>query len=143
MEQRFVSPSKSDVCSKTRKDLALADLLIRKLKQDDLENGFLQSLDSLRQASGISKTKSDEVFHSIESNWIFVALDGDRIVGTCTLLIESKFIHDGGIVGHIEDVSVDAKYQGTGVGGTLVKAVLEAAAKMGCYKTILDCKMIL
>ena len=71
---------------------------------------------------------------------IFVASDGDRIVGTCTLLIESKFIHDGGIVGHIEDVSVDAKYQGTGVGGTLVKAVLEAAAKMGCYKTILDCQ---
>ena len=48
--QRFVSPSKSDVCSKTRKDLALADLLIRKLKRDDLENGFLKSLDSLRQA---------------------------------------------------------------------------------------------
>ena len=117
--------------------------MIRKLKRDDLENGFLQSLDSLRQASGISKTKSDEIFHSIESNpnhVIFVASDGDRIVGTCTLLIESKFIHDGGIVGHIEDVSVDAKYQGTGVGGTLVKAVLEAAGKMGCYKTILDCQ---
>ena len=117
--------------------------MIRKLKRDDLENGFLKSLDSLRQASDISKTKADEVFDSIESNpnhAIFVASDGDRIVGTCTLLIESKFIHDGGIVGHIEDVSVDAIYQGTGVGGTLVKAVLEAAGRMGCYKTILDCQ---
>ncbi len=117
--------------------------MIRKLKRDDLENGFLQSLDSLRPASGISKTKSDEVFESIESNpdhTVFVALNDDRIVGACTLLVESKFIHDGGMIGHIEDVSVDAKYQGTGVGGTLVKAVLEIASKRGCYKTVLDCQ---
>ena len=84
-------------------------------------------------------------FTVIESNpnhVIFVASDGDRIVGTCTsLLIDiqvyPRWWHS---LGHIEDVSVDAKYQGTGVGGTLVKAVLEAAAKMGCYKTILDCQ---
>ena len=62
---------------------------------------------------------------------IFVALDGDRIVGTCTLLIESKFIHDGGIVGHIEDVSVDAKYQGTGVGKHSSKGSIRGSCQNG------------
>ncbi len=121
----------------------MKELQVRRLERGDLENGFLKSLDSLRQASGISAAKADEVFERIESNpnhSIFVALNGSKIVGTCTLLIESKFIHEGSIVGHIEDVSIDADCQGMGVGLYLVKAVLNASSEMGCYKTLLDCQ---
>jgi len=55
-------------------------------------------------------------------------------------LIEQKFIHDGGLVGHIEDVVVRKDYEGKGIGIKLVTSMLECAKEKNCYKTILDCK---
>lgn len=115
---------------------------IRELRKDDLWNGFLTSLDSLRLASNIDKEKAEEVFEKINSNPDYIIavaeLDG-KIVGSTTLLIESKFIHNGGLVGHIEDVVVDKNYQGKKIGENILKYLLEVANKRGCYKTILDC----
>ena len=97
----------------------MSEVIIREIKEDDLWNGFLKSLDSLKQASSIEKSKAKEIFEKINANpdhIIAVAeLDG-KIVGSTTLLIESKFIHDGGLVGHIEDVVVNKEYQGQKIG---------------------------
>ena len=116
--------------------------VIRELRKEDLWNGFLTSLDSLRLASNIDKKKAEEVFEKINSNPDYVIavaeLDG-KVVGSTTLLIESKFIHSGGLVGHIEDVVVDKNYQGKKIGENILKYLLEVANKRGCYKTILDC----
>ncbi len=93
----------------------MSEPIIRELKKEDLWNGFLTTLDSLRQASDIDKNKAEEIFEKINSNpdhIVAVAeLDG-KIVGATTLLIEPKFIHKGGVVGHIEDVAIDKKFQG-------------------------------
>ena len=116
--------------------------VIRELKQEDLWNGFLTSLDSLRKASDIDKKKAIEIFNRINLNpdhIIGVAeLDG-KIVGATTLLIEPKFIHNGGLVGHIEDVVVDKNFQGKKIGEKIMKFLLKIAENRGCYKTILDC----
>ena len=64
---------------------------------------------------------------------------GGKIVGSTTLLIEQKFIHDGGLVGHIEDVVVNKDFQGQKIGEKVMKYLLEIAKNRGCYKTILDC----
>ena len=120
----------------------MSDILIRELKKEDLWNGFLTSLDSLREASNITKDKAERIFEKIDSNQdhvIAVAEIDGRIVGATTLLIESKFIHNGGMVGHIEDVAVDKNFQGRGIGEKIVKYLLEYAKNRGCYKTILDC----
>ena len=120
----------------------MSEPIIRELKKEDLWNGFLTSLDSLRQASDIDKEKAEEIFEKINSNSdhiIAVAeLDG-KIVGSTTLLIEQKFIHKGGLVGHIEDVVVDKNFQGQKIGEKIMKYLLEIAKNRGCYKTILDC----
>ena len=120
----------------------MSEPIIRELKKEDLWNGFLTSLDSLRQASDIDKEKAEEIFEKINSNSdhiIAVAeLDG-KIVGSTTLLIEQKFIHRGGLVGHIEDVVVDKNFQGQKIGEKIMKYLLEIAKNRGCYKTILDC----
>ena len=120
----------------------MSEPIIRELKKDDLFNGFLTSLDSLRQASNINKEKALDIFEKINSNpdhIIAVAeLDGS-IVGSTTLLIEQKFIHNGGIVGHIEDVVVNKDFQGQKIGEKIMKFLLEKAKNLGCYKTILDC----
>ncbi|HSD04759.1 MAG TPA: GNAT family N-acetyltransferase, partial [Nitrosopumilaceae archaeon] len=70
---------------------------------------------------------------------IYVAVLDSKVIGATTLLIEQKFIHKGGLVGHIEDVVVRKEYQGKGIGQKLVKALSDYAEKKGCYKTILDC----
>ncbi len=120
----------------------MSDPIIRELRKEDLWNGFLTTLDSLRQASDIDKNKADDIFEKINSNpdhIVAVAeLDG-KIVGSTTLLIEPKFIHKGGLVGHIEDVVVDKKFQGQKIGEKIMKYLLEFAKNRGCYKTILDC----
>lgn len=120
----------------------MAEPIIRKLRIEDLQNGFLTSLDSLRKASDIDKTKAEEIFKKIDSNpdyTIAVAEIDGKIVGSTTLLIEQKFIHKGGLVGHIEDVVVDKNFQGQKIGEKIMKYLLEIAKNQGCYKTILDC----
>lgn len=120
----------------------MVDIKIRKLEEKDLFNGFLESLDSLRKASDLNPKKAKEIFKKIKSDKnykIYVAVLDSKVVGTTTLYIEQKFIHDGGKVGHIEDVAIRKEYQGKGIGQKVVKALLEYAKKDGCYKTILDC----
>ena len=117
-------------------------LIIRELQKEDLWNGFLTTLDSLRQASNIEKITADTIFDKIKNNpdhTIVVAIIDEKIVGAATLLLESKFIHNGGIVGHIEDVVVDKNYQGQRIGEKITRYLLELAKTKRCYKTILDC----
>jgi len=121
----------------------MSEIIIREIEEDDLEKGFLESLDFLRKASDIDKNKAKEILKKIKQNQnhiIHVAVDDSKIVGSTTLLIEQKFIHDGGLVGHIEDVVVRKDYEGKGIGIKLVMSMLERAKEKNCYKTILDCK---
>ena len=121
----------------------MSKLIIRKIMELDLENGFLESLDSLRQASDLEENSAKNILRKIlqnDNHIIHVAeLDG-KIVGSTTLLIEQKFIHMGGIVGHIEDVVVKKEFWGQGIGMKLVLSLLDIAKKRQCYKTILNCE---
>jgi len=120
----------------------MSDIIIRKLQKDDLWEGFLITLDSLRQASSIDKKTAEKIFDKINSNpdhIVAVAVIEGKIVGSTTLLIETKFIHNGGRVGHIEDVVVDKEYQKKGIGEKIITYLLRYAKDQGCYKTILDC----
>ena len=121
----------------------MLEIEIREIEEDDLEKGFLETLDFLRNASGLDKNKAREILKKIKQNpnhIIHVAIDDKKVVGTTTLFIEQKLIHDGGLVGHIEDVVVRKDYEGKGVGIRLVTSMLERAKEKNCYKTILDCK---
>ena len=120
----------------------MAEVTFRKLEESDLFSGFLVSLDSLRKASDLSEEKAKEVFNKIKSNpnhTVFVAVLDSKVIGSTTLLIEPKFIHQGGKVGHIEDVVIAKEHQGTGIGEKLINFVLDYAKQNQCYKTILDC----
>ena len=121
----------------------MPEIEIREIRENDLENGFLETLDFLRKTSDLDKNKAKEILEKIKQNSnqiIQVAIDDKKIVGCITLLIEQKFIHDGGLVGHIEDVVVRKDYEGKGIGMKLVTSMLEYAKRKNCYKTILDCK---
>lgn len=120
----------------------MVDITIRKLNENDLFNGFLQSMDSLKQASSLSQEKAREVFNKIKTNpnhFVYVAILDGRVVGSTSMIIEPKFIHDGQSVSHIEDVVVAKEHQGKGIGEMLIRYLLDFAKENNCYKTILDC----
>ena len=115
---------------------------VRTLRESDLGNGFLESLDALRTASDLAPERALEVFRRLERNpdcVVAVAEVDGRVVGAATLLVEHKFINQAGRAGHIEDVAVAVEQQGRGIGRALIRYLLERAREAGCYKTILDC----
>jgi len=121
----------------------MPEIEIREIEEDDIEKGFLDSLDFLRKASGYEKNDPYEILKKIKQNpnhIIHVAVDDNKIIGSTTLFIEQKFIHDGGLVGHIEDVVVRKSYEGQGIGMKLVISLLDVAKQRKCYKTILNCE---
>jgi GNAT superfamily N-acetyltransferase len=75
-----------------------------------------------------------------DSYFLIAILDASqRIVGTGALIVERKFIHQLGLVGHIEDIAVAKDQQGKKLGLRIIQALDFVAEKVGCYKTILDC----
>ena len=120
----------------------MEEVTIRELKEEDIQKGFLKTLDTLRKTSSITQEKALEIFKEIKINpkhIIIIAELNGEIIGTITLLVEPKFIHQGGKVGHIEDVVVRKEFQGRKIGQKIIKFVLQIAKNQGCYKTILDC----
>lgn len=120
----------------------MSKLIIRKINESDLSNGFLDSLESLRSVGKLDKAKAIQILRDITKNpnhVIFVVEYDGKIVGSTTLLIEQKFIHEGGKVGHIEDVVISKQFHSKGIGVKIIQEVLEYAKTQGCYKTILDC----
>ena len=121
----------------------MSELIIREIIESDLKNGFLESLDNLRQASNLEQNSASNILKKIfenENHIIHVAEFDGKIVGSATLLIEQKFIHEGGIVGHIEDVVVKKELEGQGIGMKLVLSLLDVAKERKCYKTNLNCE---
>lgn len=72
---------------------------------------------------------------------IWIAKSNGKIVGTSTIIIEPKFIHDLSYVAHIEDVVVDSKYRHQGIGSKLMDKMEQLAKMYNCYKLILDCSV--
>jgi glucosamine-phosphate N-acetyltransferase len=115
-------------------------LTVRGMTALDLSAGFLDALASLSEV-GLTPAEAAEVFRNRLRLGIrtYVAFMNDRVVGTASLLLEQKFIHRGGWVGHIEDVAVHRDHQQHGIGTALVQYATEEARQRGCYKVILDC----
>ena len=123
--------------------MILQNITIRPLHIDDIHKGLLETLDALSPTSNISDEKADTICKNIISDnnrLVAIAEINGKIVGTATIIYEIKFIHNGSIVGHIEDVAVRDDYHRRGIGKKILKYLLDDAYDRGCYKTILDCK---
>lgn len=121
-------------------------VLIRKIRESDFENGFFETLSNLTTVGDICSNDElkREIIHRVLENQnhiIIVAedLESRKIIGTATLLVEQKFIHNGGKVGHIEDVATRKGFEGRGIGREMIHKLTEISIEYGCYKIILDC----
>lgn len=112
-------------------------------RQDDYKN-YLRLLQQLTRINPDKISESDFLKHYdiIKKNpyhKIYIAKEIGEIIGTITVIIEPKFIHDLSFVGHIEDVVVDEKCRGNGIGRALINHAIDVCKSAGCYKIILDC----
>lgn len=79
--------------------------------------------------------------HRNDEYFLLCILDSSsRIVGTGALIVERKFIHNLGLVGHIEDIAVAKDQQGKKLGLRIIQALDFVAEKVGCYKVGLHTK---
>jgi len=129
--------------SKSTEDL---EFEVREIEFGDLKNGYFATLKNLSELGNIEGKieKSEQVLKIISANplhKIFVAIDkqSSEVIGATTLLVEQKFIHDGGKAGHIEDVVTRKGFEGHGIGSALINHALHFAKTVGCYKVVLDC----
>ena len=117
---------------------------IRELKISDY---YLNYYNLLNQLSITSKKKCSfeeygliwKNIHENPNHYIFVIEEDNKIVGSITIIIEYKFIHNNSCIGHIEDVVVDKDFRGKGLSKKLIEHCLNLAKIKNCYKVILNC----
>lgn len=117
---------------------------INRLEPEDFDRAFLELLEQLTTV-GSDKITRDKFIEKLNKTnsviWVIRDyIDGvEKVVGTASVLMEEKFIHNLSSVCHIEDVVVDKRYRGKGLGKCLVEKCIEYGKNNGAYKIILDC----
>eukprot|EP01063_Lacrimia_lanifica_P025164 TRINITY_DN32934_c0_g1_i1.p1 TRINITY_DN32934_c0_g1~~TRINITY_DN32934_c0_g1_i1.p1 ORF type:complete len:184 (+),score=83.10 TRINITY_DN32934_c0_g1_i1:56-607(+) len=118
------------------------DHIVRYLSAGDYDKGFLDLLAQLTVVGSVTR----EMFlqqmqvRNQQAN-VTVVVENTvtgRLVATGSLVVEYKFIHECGRIGHIEDVVVDAQARGLKLGARVLDVLKEEAVRKGCYKVILD-----
>ncbi|EFQ98370.1 glucosamine 6-phosphate N-acetyltransferase [Nannizzia gypsea CBS 118893] len=117
---------------------------LRPLRRSDYQNGFLDVLSVLTKVGEFTTELWNERYDWMakrnDEYYILVICDGTgRVVGTGSLIVERKFIHAAGLVGHIEDIAIESNQQGKKLGLRMIHALDYVAKEVGCYKSILDC----
>lgn len=115
--------------------------LFRNIKEDDYYKDYFELLSQLTNANKIDYNSFLSIFNEIKNNvFVIEDLDKNKIVASGTLFIEKKFIHSGGLVGHMEDIVVDKNYRNNKLGIEMVENLIKRARQQGCYKIIGNCK---
>ena len=112
---------------------------IRELVENDYEN-YLILINQFRKTN-FSKEDFIEKLKKIKSNSNIFVIEHDNIlIGTGTLLYETKFIYNICKLAHIEDICIHNEYRQYGYGKLLIKYLIEEAKKQNCYKVTLYCE---
>lgn len=116
---------------------------LRPLRRSDYQNGFLDVLSVLTKVGEFTPELWNERYDWMakrnDEYYILVICDGTgRVVGTGSLIVERKFIHAAGLVGHIEDIAIESGQQGKKLGLRMIHALDYVAKEVGCYKVRLS-----
>ncbi len=95
---------------------------------DELVDAFVRLVPQLSRTAPTPDHALISRVVGCEANTVFIARDGERIVGTLTLVV---FPLPTSIRAWIEDVVVDSDARGLGVGVALTEAALARAGELG------------
>ncbi|KAJ4413509.1 Glucosamine-phosphate N-acetyltransferase-like protein [Gnomoniopsis sp. IMI 355080] len=120
-----------------------AGFTLRPLEKADFQKGYLDCLTVLTWVGDLSEAEWSERYDEMaaaKGTYYLLAIEhAGRIVGTGSLVVERKFIHGRGLVGHVEEISIAKEHQGKGLGLKMIQALDGVGRSLGCYKNILDC----
>ncbi|MDA8948411.1 GNAT family N-acetyltransferase [Flavobacteriaceae bacterium] len=100
-----------------------------------LKKEYIHVNNLVSNAFEVKTAPVDPEFFLNPNIYCFVASVGDEILGTASLHIIQKSNRKMGL---IEDVVVETKAQGMGIGKKLIEKLIQTAANQNCYKTILN-----
>ncbi|KAI5705741.1 hypothetical protein M8J76_014218 [Diaphorina citri] len=134
-KQKIVNPGR---------DLFCDSLIVRPLHSTDYDHGFLEILKQLTSVGDISKDLFQKRFHRMKASqdYLVTVIEDTRtkqVIGTGSLILEQKFIHECALKGKIEEVVVDDTYRGKELGKLLIAVLVKLAKHFQCYKLTLDC----
>lgn len=116
--------------------------MIREIQQNDFRKGYMFLLSNFTMIGNIKENDFNNQLNMIQNNpnhKIYVLEENNRIIGTITVIIEPKLIHNLNRVAHIEDLIIDNNYKNKGYGSLLLNNCIEYAKNRKCYKVILNC----
>lgn len=117
---------------------------VRKLNKSDYNKNYFELLKQLTSIdpNKISKSNFNKMLEGLgKKHLIYVIEDLKKniIIGSITILVEKKIIHNLGTVIHIEDVVIHKDYRKKGLSNKLINLSKEIAKKNKAYKIILNC----
>lgn len=133
---------------KLYKYVTMTKYIVRNLCKDDYDSNYLRLLGQYFTINDdtISFADFTDYIDKLQPSQQIIVIqynDNDNtssfIIGSSTIFIETKLIHNFGKVAHIEDVIVHSDFRGKGLGKLLLDKCIEIAKQNGCYKIILDC----
>lgn len=95
----------------------------------------------LDRGDTVTPAEAEQWFRTLQhypSYHLWVAYEGDILVGTFTLLIMDNLNHHGCPSGVVEGVGVDPTYQGQGIGRQMMAKAIALCWEAGCYKMTLS-----
>eukprot|EP00842_Homolaphlyctis_polyrhiza_P000750 jgi/Hompol1/1676/HPOL_004882-RA len=117
-------------------------LVVRPLEPADYEKGYLQVLGQLTTVGTISKAEFAARFAELKQRndtYFSIVIEDTKlakIIAAGTILVERKFIHGCGNVGHIEDIVTHKDYRGHNLGFLIIETLKGIGRATGCYKII-------
>ena len=115
------------------------DVLTRNFEAGDFDQvfGLLKQLWSYKELDYAGMKKMLDHNLASPSHFYIVATDGVQVIGFCSLTVKHNlWLQD--LLGNVDEMVVDEKYRGQGIGKKLMQRITEIAIENNCQQLELE-----
>jgi len=117
------------------------EFIYRTLEKNDFKD-YLYLMNSFRKTNiDVDKDYFDNIYNTIiiNNSTIIVCEFMGKLIGSITILIEQKIIHNFALYAHVEDVFIHEDFRHKKIGTELIKEALNYCKKIKVFKVSLNC----
>lgn len=114
---------------------------IRLLTENDLESLMNLYIQLDKKNEHYSINISTKIWNEIIANkniYYIGAIENNKVISTCYLVIIPNLTVGGQSIGFIENVITDEKYRKKGIGKKIIEKAINISKENNCYKVILQ-----